>query len=44
MSIHMTTVVGNHLTVFEHMLRHYKEMGIDPLLVHVHLGEYESPL
>lgn len=44
MSIHMTTVVGNHLTVFEHMLRHYKEMGIDSLLINVHLDEYESPL
>ena len=44
MSIHMTTVVGNHLTVFERMLRHYKEMDIDSLLVHVHLDDYESPL
>jgi hypothetical protein len=44
MAIHMTTVVGSHLTVFEHMLQHYKDMGIDSLLINVQLDQYESPL
>jgi hypothetical protein len=44
MNIHMVTVVGNHLTMFDHMLRHYRDMGVDSLLVNVHLERYGDPL
>jgi hypothetical protein len=43
-TLHMTTVVGNHLVVFEHMLRHYKDSGIDSLLVNIHLDKHEDEL
>lgn len=39
MNIHLVTVVGNHLGVhlgvFDRMLRHYKDSGIDSILVNV---------
>lgn len=44
MALHMTTVVGGDLAVLEHMLRHYKDIGIDSLLINVHLDEYGNPL
>ena len=44
MTIHLVTVVGGHVTVFDEMLRHYKECGVESLLVNIHLRAYDDPL
>jgi hypothetical protein len=40
MKVHLVTVVGGHLTIFDRMLKHYRDMGIDSLLVNVQLEHY----
>jgi hypothetical protein len=43
MNIHLVTVVGGHLSVFNHMLRHYRDNGIQSLLLNIQLEEYGGP-
>jgi hypothetical protein len=42
--VHFITVVGSRLDLLPHTLSHYGSMGIDSLLVSVHLETYDSPL
>jgi hypothetical protein len=39
-NIHLVTVVGGHTQQLDCMLCHYRDMGIDSLLVNVHLENY----
>jgi hypothetical protein len=44
MKIHFTTVVGSHLSVFDQMLKHYKNLGLESLLVNVNLDQIDDDL
>jgi hypothetical protein len=43
-NIHLVTVVGSHIDLLPHMLHHYRELGVDSLIVNVHLEKYGDPL
>ncbi len=42
--VHLVTVVGSHVELLPHTLSHYTELGVDSLMVCVHLDEYCDPL
>jgi hypothetical protein len=44
MAIHLVTVVGNHTSVFDQMLSHYRSIGLSSLVVNIHLDSYQNPL
>lgn len=44
MNVHLVTVIGGHLNVFDQMLRHYRDSGIESLLVNIQVETYDDPL
>ncbi|MGU3495476.1 hypothetical protein ACLBXM_15640 [Xanthobacteraceae bacterium A53D] len=41
--IHLTTVIGGFVKVFPFMIAHYRELGIQSLMVNVHLAAPDDP-
>lgn len=42
--IHLATVIGGYIKVLPHMLKHYRELGIDSIFVNVHLTRPDDPI
>lgn len=44
MNIHLVTVVGRSVSLLEHHLQHYRDLGIDSFIIHAHALERNDDL
>jgi len=43
-TIHLVTVVGEHIATLEPMLEHYRALGVDSFFVNLHLSSEDDPV
>jgi hypothetical protein len=44
MTVHLVSVIGSHLDLLPHMLRHYSSLGIESFLINVHCASEDDPI
>jgi hypothetical protein len=44
MNVHLVTVVGSYIDVLPHMLGHYKQLGVQSLIIHLHTSSCHDEL